>query len=30
MKGMTEDEIAGWYHWPDGHGFGWPPGVDDG
>ena len=21
-KGMTEDEIAGWYHWLDGHEFG--------
>ena len=26
-KGMTEDEMAGWYHWLNGHGFGWTPGV---
>ena len=29
-KGTTEDEIAGWHHWLDGHGFGWTPGVRDG
>ena len=29
-KGMTEDEIVGWHHWLDGHGFGWTPGVSDG
>ena len=29
-KGMTEDEMAGWHHWLDGHGFGWTPGVADG
>ena len=29
-KGMTEDEMAGWHHRLDGHGFGWTPGVDDG
>ena len=29
-KGMTEDEMVGWYHWLDGHGFGWTPGVGDG
>ena len=29
-KGMKEDEMAGWYHWLDGHGFGWTPGVGDG
>ena len=29
-KGMTEDEMAGWHHWLDGHGFGWTPGVGDG
>ena len=29
-KGMTEDEIVGWYHWLDGHEFGWTPGVGDG
>ena len=22
-KGTTEDEIAGWYHWLNGHGFRW-------
>ena len=29
-KGMTEDEMAGWYHQLDGHGFGWTLGVSDG
>ena len=29
-KGMTEDEIVGWYHWLNEHGFGWTPGVGDG
>ena len=29
-KGMTEDEIAGWHHWLDGHEFGWTLGVGDG
>ena len=29
-KGMTEDEMAGWYHWLDGQEFGWTPGVGDG
>ena len=29
-KGMTEDEMAGWHHWLDGHGCGWTPGVGDG
>ena len=29
-KGMTEDEMAGWHHWLDGHGFGWTLGVGDG
>ena len=29
-KGMTEDEIVGWYHQLDGHGFGWIPGGGDG
>ena len=28
-KGTTEDEMVGWHHWLDGHGFGWPPGVGD-
>ena len=27
---MTEDEMVGWYHQLDGHGFGWTPGVGDG
>ena len=26
-KGMTEDEMVGWYHWLNGHEFGWAPGV---
>ena len=29
-KGTTEDEMAGWHHQLDGHGFGWTPGVADG
>jgi len=29
-KGTTEDEMAGWHHWLDGHGFGWTLGVGDG
>ena len=29
-KGTTEDEMAGWHHWLDEHGFGWTPGVGDG
>ena len=29
-KGMTEDEMIEWYHWHNGHGFGWTPGVGDG
>ena len=29
-KGMTEDEMIGWHHWLNGHGFGWTPGVADG
>ena len=27
---MTEDEIVGWHHRLDGHGFGWIPGLGDG
>ena len=27
---MTEDQMAGWHHQLDGHGFGWTPGVGDG
>ena len=26
----TEDEMVGWHHQLDGHGFGWTPGVGDG
>ena len=29
-KGMTEDGMAGWHHWLDGHEFEWTPGVGDG
>ena len=29
-KGTTEDEMVGWHHQLDGHGFGWAPGVGDG
>ena len=29
-KGMTEDEIVGWYHWLNGHEFGQALGVGDG
>ena len=29
-KGMTEDEMVGWYHWLDGHEFEWTPGNGDG
>ena len=29
-KGTTEDEMAGWHHWPDGHEFDQAPGVGDG
>ena len=29
-KGTTEDEMAGWHHWLNGHEFGWTPGVGDG
>ena len=27
---MTEDEMVGWHHRLNGHGFGWSPGVGDG
>ena len=27
---MTEDEIVGWHHGPDGHEFEQAPGVGDG
>ena len=29
-KGKTEDEMAGWHHRLNGHGFVWTPGVGDG
>ena len=29
-KGTTEDEMAGWHHWLDGHEFEWTLGVGDG
>ena len=29
-KGTTEDEMAGWHHRLDGHGFGWTLGAGDG
>ena len=29
-KGMTEDEMIGWYHQLNGHEFEWTPGVGDG
>ena len=28
-KVRTEDEMVGWHHQLDGHGFGWTPGVGD-
>ena len=29
-KGTTEDEMVGWHHQFNGHGFGWTPGGGDG
>ena len=29
-KGTTEDEMVGWHHQFNGHGFGWTPGFVDG
>ena len=29
-KGITEDEMVGWHHWLNRHGFGWTLGVGDG
>ena len=29
-KGTTEDEMVGWHHRLNGHGFEWTPGIDDG
>ena len=28
-KGTTQDEMVGWHHPLNGHGFGWTPGVGD-
>ena len=28
--GITEDEMVGWHHQLNGHGFGWTPRVGDG
>ena len=30
MKGTTEDEMVGWHHQLNGHGFGWILGVEGG
>ena len=27
---MTEDEMVGWHHQHNGHGFGWTSGAGDG
>ena len=29
-KGTTEDEMVGWHHRLNGHGFGWTLGAGDG
>ena len=29
-KGTTEEEMAGWHHWLEGHESEWTPGVGDG
>ena len=29
-KRGRQDEMVGWHHLLDGHGFGWTPGVGDG
>ena len=29
-RGTTEDEMVGWHHRLNGHGFSWTPGVGDG
>ena len=29
-KGTTEEEMVGWHHQLNGHGFAWTPGVGDG
>ena len=28
-RGLAEDEMVGWHHQHNGHGFGWTPGVGD-
>ena len=30
LNSATEDEMAGWHHWLDGHESEWTPGVGDG
>ena len=30
IEGTTEDEMVGWHHRLNGHGFGWTPVVGDG
>ena len=27
---MTEEEMVGWHHQLNAHGFGWTPGIGDG
>ena len=29
-KGTTDDEMVGWHHRLNRHGFGWTPGAGDG
>ena len=29
-EGTREDDMVGWHHWLNGHGFGWTPGVGEG
>ena len=29
-EGDDSDEVVGWHHWVNGHGFGWTPEVGDG
>ena len=29
-KGTIEDDMVGWHHWLNGHGFGWTLGIGDG
>ena len=30
IEGGRRDEMVGWHHRLDGHGFGWTPGIGDG